>query len=188
MFECNCNDNRRDKLALRTTCIKNVKFNYQNKERLSVCRILLLQRKPQLGRTKPSTGPHTGLGLDIADLGNEKRSTFAFQFLNRISSRRFFFRLSEFFFYPLLGRARFRGRYWTAIRLSHRQEPSGRAVHGEDIGGRHGRHGGLFFCATLTGRRGGHNPFVQVGAETSDTGAETVKPDPGSSWEGHSRG
>ena len=25
MFECNCNGNRRDKVALRTTCIKNVK-------------------------------------------------------------------------------------------------------------------------------------------------------------------
>jgi len=45
---------------------------------------------------------------------------------------------------------------------------------------------GLFFCATLTGRRGGHSPFVQAGAETSDTGA--VKPDPSSSWEGHSGG
>jgi len=44
------------------------------------------------------------------------------------------------------------------------------------------------FCATLTGRRGGHTPFVQAGAETSDTGAEAVKPEPGSSWEGHSRG
>jgi len=44
---------------------------------------------------------------------------------------------------------------------------------------------GLFFCATLTGRRGGHTPFVQAVAETSDTGAEGVKPDPGSSWEGH---
>ena len=44
----------------------------------------------------------------------------------------------------------------------------------------------LFFYATLTDRRGGHNPFVQAGAETSDTGAEAVKPDPGSSWEGHS--
>ena len=44
---------------------------------------------------------------------------------------------------------------------------------------------GLFFCATVTGRRGGHNPFVQAGAETSDTGAEAVNPDPGSSWEGH---
>ena len=42
------------------------------------------------------------------------------------------------------------------------------------------------FCATLTGRRGGHTPFVQAGAETSDTGAEVVKPDPGSFWEGHS--
>jgi len=47
---------------------------------------------------------------------------------------------------------------------------------------------GLFFCATLTGRRGGHTTFVQAGAETSNTGVETVKPDPGSSWEGHSGG
>jgi len=47
---------------------------------------------------------------------------------------------------------------------------------------------GLFFCATLTGCRGGHTPFVQAGAETSDTSAEAVKPDPGSSWEGHCGG
>jgi len=46
---------------------------------------------------------------------------------------------------------------------------------------------GLFFCATLAGRRGGHTSFVQAGAETSDTGAEAVKPDAGCSWEGHSR-
>jgi len=32
---------------------------------------------------------------------------------------------------------------------------------------------GLFFCATLTGRRGGHTPFVQA--------REAVKQDPGSS-------
>ena len=44
------------------------------------------------------------------------------------------------------------------------------------------------FCATLTGRRGGHTPFVQAGVETSDTGAEAVEPDPGSSWEGLSGG
>jgi len=55
-----------------------------------------------------------------------------------------------------------------------------------DIGGQH--VDGLFFCATLTGRRGGHTPFVQAGAETSDTGTEAVKPDPGSCWEGHSGG
>jgi len=47
---------------------------------------------------------------------------------------------------------------------------------------------GVFFCATLTGRRGDHAPFVQTGAETSDTGAEAVKPDPDCSWEGHSEG
>jgi len=35
---------------------------------------------------------------------------------------------------------------------------------------------GLFFCATLTGLRGGHTSFVQAGAETSDTGAEIVNP------------
>jgi len=43
---------------------------------------------------------------------------------------------------------------------------------------------GLFFCATLTGRRGGRTPFtpfVQAGAETPDTGVEVVKSDPGSS-------
>jgi len=55
----------------------------------------------------------------------------------------FFFRLSEFFFYPLLGRTRSRGRCWAAIQLSHRPEPSGHAVHGKvdglDIGGQHGR-------------------------------------------------
>ena len=45
---------------------------------------------------------------------------------------------------------------------------------------------GLFFCATLTSRTGSHTPFVQARAETSDTGAETVKSDSGSYWEGHS--
>ena len=44
------------------------------------------------------------------------------------------------------------------------------------------------FCATLTGCKGGHTPFVQARAETSDTGAEAVEPEPGSSWEGHSGG
>jgi len=46
-------------------------------------------------------------------------------------------------FKPLLGRTWSRGRCWAAIRLSHRPEPSGHAVHGEvdglDIGGQHGR-------------------------------------------------
>jgi len=45
--------------------------------------------------------------------------------------------------------------------------------------------GGLFFCATLTGGRS-HTLCVQAGAETPNTGAETIKPDPGSSWEGYS--
>jgi len=45
---------------------------------------------------------------------------------------------------------------------------------------------GSFFCATLTGRGGGHSPFVQAGAETPDTGAEVLQPVPGPSWESHS--
>ena len=36
---------------------------------------------------------------------------------------------------------------------------------------------GLFLCATLTGRRGSNAPFVQAGAETSNTGVKAVKPD-----------
>ena len=62
---------------------------------------------------------------------------------SEVHAHHFFFRLSEEFFHPLLGCARFRGRCWAAIRLSHRSEPSGRAVRvevdGLDIGGRHGR-------------------------------------------------
>jgi len=73
--------------------------------------------------------------------------------------------------------------------LSHPPERSGRAVHEEadglDIGG-HTHIDGLFFCATLTGRRKGHTPFVQAGAETPDTDAEAVEPDPHCSWEDHS--
>jgi len=46
----------------------------------------------------------------------------------------------------------------------------------------------LFLYATLTGCRGGHTPFVQAGVEMSDTCAEAVMPDSGSSWEGHSEG
>jgi len=46
----------------------------------------------------------------------------------------------------------------------------------------------LFLCTTLTGRRGGQNPFVQAGVERSDTDSEAVEPDPGSSWDGHSGG
>jgi len=45
-----------------------------------------------------------------------------------------------------------------------------------------------FFCATLTGCREGHTPFVQAGAETSNTSVEAVEPDPGCSWESHSGG
>ena len=41
-------------------------LNY--KDRLSVCRLLILQHKPKLGRTKPSTGlkHHASRGLDVA--------------------------------------------------------------------------------------------------------------------------
>jgi len=46
----------------------------------------------------------------------------------------------------------------------------------------------LLFCATLTGHKRGHTLFVQAGVEMSNTSAEAVKQDPGSSWKGHSRG
>jgi len=62
------------KMAMRTTCIQNVKLkiNYQNKDKLSVCRMLSLQRKPKLGR-----------GLDIADL----ESPYFFQYLMYILAK-----------------------------------------------------------------------------------------------------
>jgi len=41
--------------------------------------------------------------------------------------------------------------------------------------------GGLFLCATLTGRKGSHTPFLQTGAETPDIGAEAVTPNLGCS-------
>jgi len=76
--------------------------------------------------------------------------------------------------------------------LSHRPEPSGRAVHedvdGWDIGGQHGPWFVLVRHTHRPKRRSGHTPFVQAGSETPDTGAEAVKPDTGSSWEGHSAG
>ena len=40
-----------------------------SKDRLSVCRILSIQRKPKLGLTKLLTGPHAARGLDIVGLG-----------------------------------------------------------------------------------------------------------------------
>jgi len=49
-------------MALRTTCTKMSNSRYQNKDRLSVCRILLLQRKPKLGSTKSSHGPYAARG------------------------------------------------------------------------------------------------------------------------------
>ena len=44
---------------------------------------------------------------------------------------RFFFIVWVSSFNPLLGRTRSRGRCRAAIRLSHRPEPSGRAIHGQ---------------------------------------------------------
>ena len=41
--------------------------------------------------------------------------------------------------------------------------------------------------ATLIDSQQRHTPFVQAGAETSNTVKEAVKPDPHCSWQGHSR-
>ena len=56
----NCNGTRRNKVALKTTCIKKVKFNIIKIR--TGCQYIghFLQRKPKLGRTKPSTGPRVG--------------------------------------------------------------------------------------------------------------------------------
>jgi len=62
-FVSNCNGNRRDKVALKTPTTEMSNSKYQNEDKLS-CRILLLQWKPKLCRTKPSSGR----GLDIAAL------------------------------------------------------------------------------------------------------------------------
>jgi len=55
-------------VVLRTIPLKCQIQDYQNKDKLSVYRILLLQRKPKPGHTKPSTGSHGAHGLDIAGL------------------------------------------------------------------------------------------------------------------------
>jgi len=48
-------------VALRTTLQQQCQIqDYQNKGKWSTCTRLLLQRKPKLGRTKPSTGPQIG--------------------------------------------------------------------------------------------------------------------------------
>ena len=77
---------------------------------------------------------------------------------------------------PLLGRTQSRGRFWAAFRLSHRPEPLSHAVHGEveglDIRGQHGR---LFVSSALTGRK-----------RPTPVRRRLSRPDPGSSWEGHS--
>jgi len=59
---------------------------------------------------------------------------------------------------------RYRGRCWAAIQLSHRPELSGCVVRGEVDGltVKDDMVDGLF-CATLTGHRGGHTPFLQAG-------------------------
>jgi len=92
-------------------------------------------------------------------------------------------------FSPLLGLTRSRSRCWVANRLSHHPEPSGCAIHGEVAGLNSGRqHVQRFDIPLHTHKpRSGHTPFVQIGAETSDTGAEAVEPDQRCSWQGYSR-
>jgi len=58
---------RRDKVALRTTCIKNVKFKIFEKDRLSVFRILILHYSENLNWDARNL--RLGRGLDIAGLG-----------------------------------------------------------------------------------------------------------------------
>jgi len=100
----------------------------------------------------------------------------------------FFFRSSEFFFHPLLAQldigAGVEQPFSCLIVQNHQAVLSMGGSMTIDMTVKDDMVAGLS-RATLTGRRGGHTPFVQAGAETSDTGAEAVEPDPGSSWEGH---
>ena len=78
------------------------------------------------------------------------------------------------------GRTISRCRCWAAIQLSHHLEPSAVQSMGRsmDWTWEDNMVDCLIFCATRTDRRGGHTPFVRAAAETSDPGAEVVKPDP----------
>jgi len=49
-------------VALRPPALKFQIEDYENKDRLSVCRLFSLQRTPKLGVTKPSTGQHAARG------------------------------------------------------------------------------------------------------------------------------
>jgi len=89
--------------------------------------------------------------------------------------------LSELFFYPLLARLDIGAgveQSFGCLIVQNRQTVLSRgsvdwSVDDDMVDG--------LFCAKLAGRRGGHTPFAQAGAETYDTGAEVVGPDPGSS-------
>jgi len=73
--------------------------------------------------------------------------------------------------------------------LYHRPEPSGHAVHEEvdgfDNGGQHGRRLVLLRHTHSQAAEETIPHLNKTGAETSDTGAEAVKPDP-DSWDSHS--
>ena len=98
-------------------------------------------------------------------------------------------RFCEFCYCPLLGPTRFRGRCWAAIQLSHRPEPSGRAVHREfdglDIGGQHGRR----FVVPRHTQRPQMRPYTICASKSGNARhrCEAVKPDPCCSWQGLSR-
>jgi len=77
-WDPNCNGNRRVKMEQRSTedCLfqKCQIQDYQNKNWLSVCRMLSLQLKPKLGRKKPAIGPHAARGLWIGHKGSRPRA------------------------------------------------------------------------------------------------------------------
>jgi len=58
-------------MALKTTCIKNVKFKIiKTRTGCQYVGYFCYSENPELGRTKPSTGRHEAHGLDIARLDN----------------------------------------------------------------------------------------------------------------------
>ena len=87
-------------------------------------------------------------------------------------------------YYLLLGRTRSRAIYCLIIETREAVQSTGNSM---GLTLEENMVDGLFFCATPTGPRKGHNPFVQAGAEMPDTGAKAVMPNPRCSWKGHSR-